>query len=147
VAIQNLELSACNFIIRVLWRPRRCEGTGRGNRPDYFADTQIEGPLRQKKCAKRQGHPETAATWGWGCGRRGHGDKNAVLEPNTNAQRLPLLSHLLRSACDNLEPDFCSFKCSRRVPIPLTLREDGRGLIVVSIARGEGKFVLLQLAF
>jgi len=51
-------------------------------------------------------------------GRRGHGDKSSQLfpniTPNINAQKMPLLSHLLRSAWNPLETNCCSFPCSLR---------------------------------
>ena len=48
--------------------------------------------------------------------RRGHGDKSSQMfpniTPNINAQKMPLLSHLLRSAWNPLETNCCSFPCS-----------------------------------
>ena len=94
---------------------------GTGARPDYLVNrvlTKNEGPLREKIARKSKNSPNIyiySPRVEWAVGVWVHRDNwlgpqmGSVLEPNTNAQRMLLLSCLLRSAWYPLVPNCWSF--------------------------------------
>jgi len=87
---------------------------GTGTRPDYLAnraDQKNEGPLGEKIAWKsRISHKVN----GGGVGAHGQSNRKLeqVLEPNTHAHKMCLLSHLLRSFWNALAQNCYSFPCS-----------------------------------
>jgi len=85
---------------------------GAGIRPDYLmnrADKKFEGPLGKKIARKSK---NSRRVCGGGVSAEGMVTKlqiGGVLEPNTNAERMLLLSHLLRSAWGTLGQDCWGF--------------------------------------
>ena len=88
---------------------------GTGTRPDSLAnraDQKNEGPHGKKSVRKSR---NSLCVSGGGMGAQGQltrGANGAVLEPNTNAQRLSFISHLLCSPWHPLAPNFGSLSRS-----------------------------------